>query len=377
MKELEYVSALHQTSMPNTRPDGTISSLDILRYLKSRHSLEISHLQARDIVLGLGGGLLCEAVMEELVAEQTQLQQTEPTTAKMGTAKSFWKRKSREEEIRQEAEEEEMDVQAELLNPTFVYLDLVQTASMLLIPTLAGIAQKWKQRNELFDLALEGEQSGDANVGGQKEEDRVIVDDSSLKNLIQDVLHILFKNSEPCKGAPLVTSELVEGLLLENQEGERAKDSALIQRMVDAARSPSGLLDEEAFLNALTSDLNGYEDGCEVMPSLTKKNTTKEASGDEEEPKTNPAEVTKIDALRVIDSVVDEYASSAMLLLIWLFYLSSSTMFISLLNSTTAFEAGCIKNGETSFGCTLLSTIYSWYVKRQILLYLKLISYSV
>jgi hypothetical protein len=147
MKELEYVSALHQTSMPNTRPDGTISSLDILRYLKSRHSLEISHLQARNIVLGLGGGLLCEAVMEELVAEQTQLQQAEPTTAKMWTAKSFWKRKSREEEIRQEAEEEEMDVQAELLNPTFVYLDLVQTASMLLIPTLAGIAQKWKQRN--------------------------------------------------------------------------------------------------------------------------------------------------------------------------------------------------------------------------------------
>lgn len=403
MKELEYVSALHQTSMPHTRPDGTISSLDIVRYLKSRHSLEISHPQARDIVLGLGGGSLCEAVIEELiVAEQTQ--QLQDANKPMMT-KSFWKRKSRDEEIRQEAQEEEMDVQAERLNPTFAYLDLVQTASILLIPTLAGIAQTRKQRSNERMVSGAGESSvdpaleeqphgaGDSNggppetfdQGGQQEEDHV-VDDSSLKNLMQDVLHILFKNSEPFDGqsgkggAPLVTPELVEGLLLENQEEERAKDSALIQRMVAAAHSSSGRLDEEAFLNALTSDLNGYEEGCEVMPSLiTMKRTTKEASpGDEEEPKTNPVEVTKIDPLLVIDSVVDEYASVAMLLLTWLFFLASSTTFLSVLNSTSAFEAGCKENGEESFGCTLLSTIYTWYVKRQPdILYLKpIISYA-
>jgi hypothetical protein len=372
--------------MPNTRPDGTISSLDILRYLKSRHSLEISHLQARDIALGLGGGILCEAVREELVAQHTQLQEAGPMTASMGTAtKSFWKRKSREEEIRQEAEEEEMDVQAELLNPTLAYLDLVQTASILVIPALAGIAQKWKQRSQSMVSGLEEQpRVGDSNAlpetsrqGGQKEEDRV-VDDSTLKSLIQDVLQILCKNSEPVNdqsgkggapgapGTPLVSSELVQSLLLEYQEEDRAKDSALIQRMVDAAHSPSGRLDEEAFLNALTSDLKGYEDGCEVMPSLTKKKTTKEAQEDEEEPKPSPAAVTKIDPLLVIDSVVDEYASLAILLLIWLFYLAASLIFITLLNASSAFEAACKKNGDDSFGCELLSTIYRWYVKRQV-----------
>jgi hypothetical protein len=380
MKELEYVSALHQTSMPNTRPDGTISSLDVLRYLKSRHSLEISHLQGRDIVQGLGGGFLCEAVKEELVAEQTQRHQAEPMTGKKESTKSFWKRKSREDEIRQEAEEGEMDVQAELLNPTFEYLDLVQTTSILLIPVLAGIAQKWKQKNERvvysgvsFYSALEEEQGGNSNgppetynQGGQ--EDRV-ADESSLKNLIRDVLQILLKNSEPIDGpsgkeAPFVTPGLVEGLLFENQEEERAKDSALIQRMVDVAHSPSGRLDEEAFLNALASDLNSYEDGCEVMPLLTKKKITNEASRrDEEEPKTRPAEVTKINTLRVIDSVVDDYASRAVHLLIWLFFLATSVVFVSVLNTSNAFETGCQKNGDQSFVCTLSSTISVWYVK--------------
>jgi hypothetical protein len=57
VKELEYISALHQTCLPETRENGTVSSLDVQRMLVSRHGVEITHSQAIDIVRGLGGGI--------------------------------------------------------------------------------------------------------------------------------------------------------------------------------------------------------------------------------------------------------------------------------------------------------------------------------
>jgi hypothetical protein len=73
VSELEYVAALQQTCAEMTRANGTISSIDIMRYLKSQHASEISHAQAPDIaVRGLGGGELSADAMQgiaERVAE--------------------------------------------------------------------------------------------------------------------------------------------------------------------------------------------------------------------------------------------------------------------------------------------------------------------
>ena len=56
LAELEYVAALHQTSLQGTRTSATISSLDVVRYLRSRHGLVVDHTtQGHDIVRGLGG----------------------------------------------------------------------------------------------------------------------------------------------------------------------------------------------------------------------------------------------------------------------------------------------------------------------------------
>jgi hypothetical protein len=54
-KELEYVSALHQTA-PQVRTDGSISDQDISLFLRSRFGLDISCQQVRETILqGMGG----------------------------------------------------------------------------------------------------------------------------------------------------------------------------------------------------------------------------------------------------------------------------------------------------------------------------------
>ena len=53
-KELEYVSALHQTS-DDVRSNATVSSLDILHFLRSRYNMTLTHDQALAIVRGLSG----------------------------------------------------------------------------------------------------------------------------------------------------------------------------------------------------------------------------------------------------------------------------------------------------------------------------------
>ena len=55
IKELEYISALHQSSSP-LRPDGSIRAKDIKVYLRSRFGIEVSLEEVRKTILqGFGG----------------------------------------------------------------------------------------------------------------------------------------------------------------------------------------------------------------------------------------------------------------------------------------------------------------------------------
>lgn len=58
-KELEYIIALHQTCMPHTRENATVSSLDVYRLLRSRYRISAKFFTPHDaaaIVQDLGGG---------------------------------------------------------------------------------------------------------------------------------------------------------------------------------------------------------------------------------------------------------------------------------------------------------------------------------
>ena len=58
-----------------------------------------------------------------------------------------------------------------------------------------------------------------------------------------------------------MTEDVVRQLLLNFGEVQRAQDPSLLREMVEAARSSSGLFDEEAWMNAISSDLGDWEVG--------------------------------------------------------------------------------------------------------------------
>jgi len=60
VNELEYISSLHQTCLPDLRKDATISTTDICFYLRSRYGLKLNRCDVFDIVRGLGGSFRCD-----------------------------------------------------------------------------------------------------------------------------------------------------------------------------------------------------------------------------------------------------------------------------------------------------------------------------
>lgn len=161
---------------------------------------------------------------------------------------------------------------------------------------------------------------------------------------------------------PKLTPALVKALLIANGEHERAKDTELVRRMIEVAQSSSGRFDEEALINAITSDLGAW--GAEFED----RNTTYiyDSFGTEEAYSFQQSgqhidsdHVIKRTTLEPIDSVIDSFASTFTVVIIWSFYICFSAIHISLSASTNSTEIDC--KGLSSFWCTLINTIFKWY----------------
>lgn len=173
------------------------------------------------------------------------------------------------------------------------YLDLVQLLSILLIPSMARAAQEFykgpKHRPSLrrhkgnwftqpfWDLNYKI-QCWSANRWYKKyttcrprPSDLIV---QKLKALFKDRGDLTdgshFEYSEhdgdipgDLLTAPILNEKLVEELLVDHGEVERAQDLELIRDMVAAAQTASGRLDHEALVQAVTMDLKEWEVECE------------------------------------------------------------------------------------------------------------------
>jgi len=130
MSELEYISALHQTILPNLREDGTISAKDIAVYLKSRYGLVLTSAEAIDIACGLCG------------AKQR--------TTKFNQQVSDDERREGDENMGKEDNEEDDDAYC---------FDLVHVAALLLIPEMVEYAEAYKAggtgQDSIFEVVYE------------------------------------------------------------------------------------------------------------------------------------------------------------------------------------------------------------------------------
>jgi hypothetical protein len=182
---------------------------------------------------------------------------------------------------------------------------------------------------------------------------------------------------------PKLTSGLVKALLLANGEHERAKDTELIHRMIEAAQSSSGRFDEEALINAITSDLGAwgveFEDrnttyiydsfGAEEAYSFQQSGLAQQYQKPADRVKDDASrngqvssrndQVIKRTTLEPIDSVIDSFASAFTVVIIWIFYLCFSAIHIALITTTYSLDLDC--GTVSAFWCTLSNTIFVWY----------------
>jgi hypothetical protein len=311
IKELEYVIALHQTCMPDTRENATVSSIDVMYLLKSRYTLDISHKEAIDVVAALGGGdnvalvknqkrqgkkefihfFRKNAGSSDKETPEVELSPTESQpdgiadNGNLGTEEVdilMQENGADDFDVDQNHSAEQKSAGAAAYdeserkggNLSEIYLDMVQILSLLSIPTIACVAYDFRHPKPppvpsseptgwaikvFFIRRLRQYKSWAINQFSPAPHLRAGI-------VLHDVRNVLMREFSP---ETVVDEAFVEALLLKNGEYERAQNPKLIREMVEAARSSSGTFDDEAFINALSTDLGQWDvDGDERMSTF-------------------------------------------------------------------------------------------------------------
>lgn len=226
LNELLYVAALHQTCQ-RTRSNASIGSLDVRRFLASRHGIFLTHFGAIQLVRHLGGGIF-----------QPKAESTLRRVSQKGTKqqRASLMQKSLDFVLDEEDDEQGDENQVPELEE---YLDLVQMLALLIIPMLA------KARTQLTDDYT-------------PPSDKLNLLDT-VRRVHRFLLHdILIGSSDNPNEHPKISATLVQELLLSLGETERAEDADLIRDMVELASSSEGTFDPSSFLCALAADLDDW-----------------------------------------------------------------------------------------------------------------------
>ena len=262
VKELEYVSALHQSS-PLVRRDGSIDASDIKVFLRSRFGIEVSHREVCDTILqGMGGG-----------------------------------------------------------NDDGQVLDLMEVVAILLIPVLRKAAVALT----LTVSATTDTATPTASIGTDCDtNDSSMPPENLLHNVLQMILFdVMADERDNASGTfptgitghgygygscpPLLTVQLLEKIFLAYGEEELASNHDILKSMVDHAShkirnvdgnhddesvTPTGenlVLDVNTFAAALTKDVLLFDIGKENSPS----NAYMDVFGSEEDTETTVQESTQ------------------------------------------------------------------------------------
>ena len=124
--ELEYLSALHQTSPRGVRMDGSIRPEDVATYLGSRFCVDITPQEVEETIFQTFGSLKVDDDSSEDAASRKI--RRPPSSSEVVSPSEEDKLQFKGSRSRKQNRNEEDEFS--------YYLDLVQIVSMLLIPTL-------------------------------------------------------------------------------------------------------------------------------------------------------------------------------------------------------------------------------------------------
>lgn len=262
-----------------------------------------------------------------------------------------------------------------------VYVDIVQLTALLLIPTFADGAKAFRVTCTATENNVNEPVCGDSASEYTPPSELFV---NGRRMLIKSVF-IEQGQEWPFR----MCAELVESILLEAGELERAQDVQLIEAMVEAARSTSGCFDEEALVNALTSDLKEWETGNEnrmtsMLYDVFQQDDPRLLVNSEQDKGNNITDIeheldeeqlsmqkqkdeihTGIKAVNVtnVDFVVDSHSSVTVVVIIWMFYILMTLTYIAL--SRTLVTLPCERFDSSadpdSFGCVLAGVLWQWF----------------
>jgi hypothetical protein len=382
----------------------------------------VPHEHALRVVRELGGNRLNDDLVKEILKQQEeqakakQKDEENKSVKIIGLRSSLMQRKIEEEKTSEDKKKKEEEIANALLaEDEFVdldepeeYLDIVQLLSIVLIPTLARAALEYHDPPEPLVDRFETEEPPGSMwkrfwwrrqiYKEQAQEAEFQSLRPQPERLLTDVLKFLLQsiNIDTDKdGYPELNADLVVKLLEAHGESERAQDPDLVAEMVAACNAQ--LLDPEAWIMALTGDVQQWEVGCQDRTSthiydvwgydsypdydrIQHEQQEEEKENGEKEETPDPNSKSPLDdnvdrrnyvieRKRIqsnIDLVIDNHSSVALVAAIWMFYISTALLYTSMLQTLPGLQSTC----SPSFGCTLLGTIYVWMLFAAILIFM-------
>jgi hypothetical protein len=258
LREIEYISALHQTGT-TLRGDGSITSADIALFLISRYGISVDENEITNTIMkGFGGGGISEADGDTLDLTELVAMLLIPTLVR--TKRGM-------------VEKDEHDGCGAFADGNIDDADEVVGGNYRV--GHGNVVDEF-DNNSAFGQSAKGiTQSEQSNSLIDTNESFVVRDDTTPssrpnKKLFQYVLQMILADTihaTPTSTPPPLTVDLLRSIFLFYGEKDLAADTALLGEMVELAKDAGETLDSSVFAHCCTSDVELYD--TEWEQSLT------------------------------------------------------------------------------------------------------------
>ncbi|CAB9503709.1 expressed unknown protein [Seminavis robusta] len=346
LRELEYISCLHQNAELLLRSDGTISSEDIAPYLSSRYGVIITDEQAIDIACNLCGAKTRNEFSAEMDAHNDAL---------------------RHPEQKQEEEKETQDDDSAEYEEEKYYFDIVQLASLLVIPELVQIAEQHKRQagSNVFDTSEPVSFRFD-------DVDELAPTAPAVIQLARDSLLEIFDEdlkNDLCRGRPL-DAELLSVMLESFGDVDSAENPSLIEEMLECLDPESRSLSAENLMVALTNDVRSHSkqaQGGETKPKMT--SVFFDCFGwnwdDRQQKKAAQKDGTlNLDETATfIDYAADTYRSLVHNTAVWCLFILTTLIYLNFFRTLVQSNwKDPVCGPDKNYGCTVGNKIVEWII---------------
>jgi len=397
VKELEYIAALHQTCMPHTRANATVSSTDVRALLASRYGVQFSEAECAALVRGLGGPLQHQSTEDDdeeglpvyfdlvqilslllipvLVRSKENL--VVPTAASTDDVDAQENSDPPNEECETTSKEQDKtgnDV-ADKTDPASppVTTNGADSEKQEEAQTSSDECRDSKltddKEEEAFcvsDAQMQTDHKHDSSTqqdtqDTKKDDLEVMESSKDLSDLFAALVDMIGSDNKLKRGDSL-DIDTMRRILLHCGETEYASDDALVHEMLSLV---DNRLDEDTFASAVTADLMGAwdtkaEDRLSTRYFDVFMEERDKAVGRKEEPKGDGPKVLhqgNISDHADVDFVVDSHTSVVCVVLIWCYFFSLVVSYIPFITDKVSY--GC-KEDRSPLLCKFAVQISFW-----------------